>query len=91
MSWLGAIKRGPGVRFGTTWTNVLIQNDRAELDQFKLDALVPALSRYEDDHFLDAYYALFGSLSHYTKEGEGHRHRASKIAMHLEYRKPKTS
>ena len=40
-----------------------------ELDQFKRDALVPALSRYEDDHFLDAYYALFGSLSHYTREG----------------------
>ena len=28
----GAIKRGPAVRFGTTWTNVSINNDRAELD-----------------------------------------------------------
>ena len=38
-----------------------------ELDRDQQDALVPALSRYREDHFLDQYYCLFEPLAHYTK------------------------
>ena len=38
-----------------------------ELDKDWRDALVPALSRYEKDAFLDQYYHLFEPLEHYTK------------------------
>ena len=54
---------------GKGFSLVLTYEYGYELDELKRDALVPALSRYEDDHFLDGYYALFGSLSHYTREG----------------------
>ncbi len=36
------------------------------LDEAERDALVPALSRYEDDDFLDQYYRYFEPLKHYT-------------------------
>jgi hypothetical protein len=35
-----------------------------ELDPERREALVPALSRNERDHFLGACYSLFGSLDH---------------------------
>ena len=38
-----------------------------ELDKDWRDSLVPALSRYEKDAFLDQYYHLFEPLEHYTK------------------------
>src|SRR6266542_5572711 len=38
-----------------------------ELDHDKQDALVPGLSRYTDDDFLDQYYYLFEPLKHYTR------------------------
>ena len=38
-----------------------------ELDKDWRDALVPALSRYEKDAFLDQYYHLFEPLEHYTE------------------------
>lgn len=31
------------------------------------EALVPAISRYEGDRFLDAYYSLFGPLDHFIR------------------------
>jgi hypothetical protein len=31
------------------------------------EALVPAISRNEGDHFLDAYYSLFGPLDHFVR------------------------
>ena len=37
------------------------------LDKLKRDSLVPGISRYEEDDFLDEYYHLFGNLKHYTK------------------------
>ena len=37
------------------------------LDDAGRDALVPALSRYEADEFLDQYYRYFGPLTHYTR------------------------
>jgi hypothetical protein len=38
-----------------------------ELDKETRDSLTVALSRFEEDHFLDAYYCLFQPLSHYVK------------------------
>jgi hypothetical protein len=51
-----------------------------ELDPKCREALVPAISRNERDHFLDAYYSLFGPLDHFVRrkvkhKGEG-QHRA---------------
>jgi hypothetical protein len=38
-----------------------------ELDKDHRDSLVPALSRYAEDAFLDQYYHLFEPLEHYTR------------------------
>jgi hypothetical protein len=38
-----------------------------ELDKERRDSLTVALSRFEEDHFLDAYYYLLQPLSHYVK------------------------
>ena len=38
------------------------------LDESERGALVPALSRYEEDDFLDQYYRYFEPLKHYTKK-----------------------
>ncbi len=35
-----------------------------ELDEERRDSLTVALSRFEEDHFLDAYYYLFQPWSH---------------------------
>jgi len=40
-----------------------------ELDKGCRDSLVPSLSRYEGDSYLDQYYRLFEPLKHYTKGG----------------------
>jgi len=37
------------------------------LDDAARDALVPALSRYEEDDFLDQYSHYFQPLKHYTR------------------------
>ena len=37
------------------------------LDDAARDALVPALSRYEEDDFLEQYYHSFHPLKHYTR------------------------
>lgn len=37
------------------------------LDKLKRESLIPALSRNEEDDFLDHYFELFGSLDHYTR------------------------
>ncbi len=49
------------------FTLVLNFEAEYELDHAKRDALVPGLSRYAEDHFLDRYYHLFEPLNHYTK------------------------
>ena len=38
-----------------------------ELDRERCEALVPALSRYERDRFLDECYSLFGPLDHFVR------------------------
>lgn len=43
------------------------------LDSMQREALVPAISRYERDHFLDAYYSLFGPLDHFVRTTTGNR------------------
>ena len=37
------------------------------LDPEQREALVPAISRYEWDRSLDAYYSLFGPLDHFVR------------------------
>ena len=37
------------------------------LDDAGRAALVPALSRFEEDEFFDQYYRYFGPLKHYTR------------------------
>jgi len=37
------------------------------LDKLQRESLIPSLTRYEDDNFLDQYYGLFGNLNHFTK------------------------
>jgi hypothetical protein len=41
-----------------------------ELDLEGREALVPALSRYERDRFLDECYSLFGPLDHFVRRKE---------------------
>jgi hypothetical protein len=38
-----------------------------ELDESRREALVPAISRFERDHFLDEFYPLFGPLAHFVR------------------------
>ena len=38
-----------------------------EIDNETPESLTVALSRFEEDHFLDAYYYVFRPLSHYVK------------------------
>lgn len=38
------------------------------LDDSEGDALIPALSRFEEDHFLDQFYGYFGSLKPYIRK-----------------------
>jgi len=38
-----------------------------ELDLERREALVPALTRYERDRFLDEWYSLFGPLDHFVR------------------------
>ena len=37
------------------------------LDSEQREALVPSISRYERDRFLDRYYSLFGPLDHFVR------------------------
>ena len=37
------------------------------LDRERREALVPGISRYERDSFLDAFYSLFGPLDHFVR------------------------
>ena len=38
------------------------------LDREQREALVPSISRYERDHFLDAFYSLFGPMDHFVRQ-----------------------
>jgi len=40
-----------------------------DLDNEQRNSLVPTLSRYECDDFLDQYFLLFGHLGHYIRSG----------------------
>jgi hypothetical protein len=43
------------------------------LDPEQREALVPAISRNEEDHFLDSFYPLFGPLDHFVRERRGNK------------------
>lgn len=45
----------------------LTHHDNYELDLEGREALVPALSRFERDRFLDERYSLFGPLDHFVR------------------------
>jgi len=38
-----------------------------DLDNFKGESLIPAITRHAEDNFLDKYYGLFGKLNHFNK------------------------
>ena len=40
---------------------------KRELDKFKRESLIPAITRYEEDDFLNKYYKLFGNLKDFTR------------------------
>lgn len=41
-----------------------------ELDPKRREALVPSLSRFERDRFVDEFYSLFGPLDHFVRGKE---------------------
>lgn len=43
------------------------------MDAEQREALVPAISRNERDHFLDSFYSLFGSLDHFVRRKAGNK------------------
>jgi hypothetical protein len=44
-----------------------------DLDPERHESLEPALSRYQQGHFLDEYYSLFGPLAHFVRKEEQNR------------------
>ncbi len=59
-------EKGAGFRLYLTFEAAYV------LDQARRDALVPGLSRHEEDDFLDQYYRLFEPLKHYTRRTAKH-------------------
>jgi len=55
-------ERGKGFSLHLTYEHAY------ELDKACRDSLVPALSRYEENSYLDQYYQLFEPLKHYTRK-----------------------
>lgn len=47
----------------------LAHEEAYELDKHQREALVPGISRYDEDRFLDEFYPLFGRLEHFVREG----------------------
>jgi len=45
----------------------LVHEPAYDLDDEQSEAIVPALSQYEEDTFLDQFHNLFGRLSHFTR------------------------
>jgi hypothetical protein len=58
-------------RSGKRFTLHLTHEYAYELDTEHRDSLIPALSHYEEDEFLNQYYSLFGPLKHYTRTTAG--------------------
>jgi len=44
-----------------------------DLDPERQESLVPALSQYQQDHFLEEYYSRFGPLDHFVRKTERNR------------------
>ncbi len=53
---------------GKGFTLHLAHEEAYELDKHQREALVPGISRYEEDRFLDEFYPLFGRLEHFVRE-----------------------
>ena len=45
----------------------LTHEDDYQLDPKRREALVPAITRYEADHFLDEFYPSLGPLQHFVR------------------------
>jgi hypothetical protein len=41
--------------------------EKYDLDELQRESLVPSITRYEEDNYLDKYYELFGKLNHFTR------------------------
>ncbi len=54
-------KHGKGFNLDLTYLDDFV------LKKQKIEELVPAISRYEKDHFLDKYYKIFGNLKNFQK------------------------
>ena len=52
---------------GKGFTLELIHEYDYELDEHRREALVPGISRFEQDRFLDEFYPLFGPLAHFIR------------------------
>ncbi len=53
---------------GRGFTLHLLYEYQYELDEFRREALIPSISRCQEDEFLDRYYPLFGQLKHFIRE-----------------------
>ncbi len=46
---------------------VLHHERKHDLDNLKRESLIPAITRFEEDNYLDKYYKLFGNLKHFAR------------------------
>ena len=54
-------KEGKGFNFD------ILHEENYVLDDFQREPLVPLITRYEEDNYLDKYYELFGNLKHFNR------------------------
>jgi hypothetical protein len=53
---------------GRGFTLHLEHEEAYELDKDRREALVPGISRFEEDRFLDKFYPVFGQLEHFVRQ-----------------------
>lgn len=56
----------------------LAHEEAYELDKHQREALVPGISRYQQDRFLDEFSPLFGRLEHFVRERDPEPTRCTK-------------
>jgi hypothetical protein len=52
-----------------------------ELDEHRREALVPGISRFERDRFLEEFYPLFGPLAHFVRQQTQNKSAAARGAL----------
>jgi hypothetical protein len=67
----------------------LSHEETYELDKRQREALVPGISRYEEDCSLDEFYSLFGRLEHFVRETDAEG--PAKFHGHAKIRRPANS